>query len=166
MAEVKALRLAKAGTTYNVSEVHILEALKKAKFTLTGNPNEKLSPEMIAVLDKEFGTDKSIKQQADITSIAEKVQKESIEAKADNITTHKKEKEEKDILVTSNIAHKEEKVAEEVITAKKQILEGPKVVGKLVEEEKPKKGKKKEEKEVVVPPVEEKIIVEEKKSQR
>ena len=171
MAEVKTLRLAKAGATYNVSDVHILEVLKKAKFTLTGNPNEKLSPEMIAVLDKEFGTDKSIKQQADITSMAEKAQKESIEAKVDNIATHKKEKEEKEIIVTSNIVHKEEKAkvekpVEEVITAKKQILEGPKIVGKL-EEEKPKKGKKKKEEEevvVVTPPVEEKpVVVEEEK---
>ena len=169
MSEVKALRLAKAAGTYNVSEGHIVEALKKAKFTLTGNPNEKLSPEMIAVLDKEFGTDKNIKQQADITSLAEKAQKESIEAKVDNIATHKKEKEEKEIIVTSNIVHKEEKVKEEkpvkpivapdeIITAKKQILEGPKVVGKL-EEEKPKKSKKKQEEEVVAPPaVEEKVV--------
>src|SRR4051812_16958508 len=105
MAEVKALRLAKAGATYNVSEVHILEALKRAKFTLTGNPNEKLSPEMIAVLDKEFGTDKTIKLQADSAANIEKAKKETIEAKQDNIATHKKEKEEKDILITSNIAH-------------------------------------------------------------
>ncbi len=162
MAEVKTLRLAKAGATYNVSEGHIVEALKKAKFTLTGNPNEKLSPEMIAVLDKEFGTDKSIKQQADNTSI-DKTPKENIVAKEDNIATHKKEKEEKDILVTSNIAHKEEKPAEEIITAKKQKLEGPKVVGKLEEEEKPKKGKKKKE-DAAEPVVEE--VAEEKKTTR
>lgn len=171
MAEVKTLRLAKAGATYNVSEGHIVEALKKAKFTLTGNPNEKLSPEMIAVLDKEFGTDKSIKQQADITSIAEKAQKESIEAKVDNIATHKKEKEDKEIIVTTNIAHKEEKPkvekpAEEVITAKKQKLEGPKIVGKLEEEEKPKKGKKKKEEEVVAPPVVEEVVEEKKTTKK
>ncbi len=172
MAEVKVLRLAKAGTTYNVSQDHIVEALQKAKFALTGGPNEKLSPEMIAVLDKEFGTDKSIKQQADITSLAEKAQKESIEAKVDNIATHKKEKEDKEIIITSNIEHKEEKAkvkvekpVEEVITAKKQKLEGPKIVGKIEEEEKPKKGKKKKEEEVVVPPVVEEVV-EEKKTTR
>ena len=113
MAEVKTIRLAKAGATYNVSDVHILEVLKKAKFTLTGNPNEKLSPEMIAVLDKEFGTDKSIKQQADITSMAEKAQKESIEAKVDNIATHKKEKEEKEIIVTKSLKQLEELIADQ-----------------------------------------------------
>lgn len=58
MEERKALRLTKAGATYNVSHLHILEALKKAGFALTGNPNEKLSVEMIAALDKEFGTRK------------------------------------------------------------------------------------------------------------
>src|ERR1043165_2413530 len=189
MAEVKALRLAKAGATYNVSQDHILEALKKAKFVLTGGPNEKLTPEMIAVLDKEFGADKSIKQQADNTAIIDKTKKETVEAKEDNIATHKKEKEkkelitnnnvpnnkkktreekkeniathkkekeEKEILITNNIAHKEKEKPDEVITAKKQTLEGPKIVGKLEPEEKPKKTTKKKE-EVVEPVVEEKV---------
>lgn len=62
MAETNTLRLAKAGATYNVSQDHILSALKKAKFELTGGPNEKLTPEMIAVLDEEFGPDKSLRQ--------------------------------------------------------------------------------------------------------
>lgn len=140
MAEVKALRLAKAGATYNVSQDHIVEALSKAKFTLTGNPNEKLTAEMIAVLDKEFGDDKTAKQQADNTNIDKSV-KETVEMKA-TVTTPKKEKEEKDILIKTNIVHKEKE--EEVIKAKVEKLTGPKVVGKI-EEEKPKKGRKKKQ---------------------
>ncbi|MCW5908744.1 MAG: translation initiation factor IF-2 [Chitinophagales bacterium] len=147
MAEVKALRLAKAGATYNVSQEHILEALKKAKFALTGNPNEKLTAEMIAVLDKEFGTDKNIKQQADSTKL-DKTKPETVVMQEDVATTHhpKKEEEEKDILITSNILHKEE-----VIAAEKVKLDGPKVLG-TVDLNAGKKTKKKEE---PVAPVEE-----------
>lgn len=144
MSEVKALRLAKAGATYNVSQEHIVEELTKAKFTLTGNPNEKLSAEMIAVLDKVFGADKTAKQQADSTNI-EKSVKETVEMKT-TVSPPKKEKEEKDILIKTNIVHKEE----EVIKAKVEKLTGPKVVGKI-EDEKPKKGRKKKDE----PPVEE-----------
>ncbi len=188
MAEAKAIRLAKAGATYNVSQDHIVEALKKAKFELTGNPNEKLTPEMIAVLDKEFGADKTIKQQADSSNIIEKAKKEVVEAKEDNIATTRKEKEEKDLLITTNVVQKEKEkekekepekekekekepevvvapvVESDLITAKKTTLEGPKIVGKLETEEKPKKSKKKEEEPVVVPPVvEQKPVVEEPK---
>lgn len=139
MAEVKALRLAKAGSTYNVSQEHILEALKKAMFSLTGNPNEKLTPDMIAVLDKEFGDDKSIKQQADNTNI-DKAKPETVVMQEDVIAPPKKEEEEQEILITSNIAHKEE----EVVTPEKITLNGPKVVG-VMDLEKGKKGRKKKE---------------------
>ena len=167
MAEVKAvgLRLAKAGATYNVSQEHILDALKKAKFTLTGNPNEKLTPEMVAVLDKEFGADKSIKQQADNTNI-DKTKKEEVVMAVDTITPVKKTVEEKEVLVKGSKAVKEEP-GEEIITAKKQKLDGPKVIGKLETEEKPKKGRKKksDEEETIAPPVvEDTPAVEEPKS--
>jgi len=154
MAEVS-LRLAKAAGVYNVSLDHIVETLNKAKMPVENKPTSKLTAEQIAVLDKEFGTDKSIKQQADNTNI-DKTQKESVEMKADVVAPPKKEKEEKDILIKSNILHKEE----EVITAKKQKVEGPKEVGRIDLEEKAKKGKKKKEEEPA--PVEE--VVEEKKT--
>ena len=64
--EVKAVRLSKAAGIYNVSSDHIMAALK-AKGFKDVNPNTKLDAGMIAVLDKEFGADKSIKQQADNT---------------------------------------------------------------------------------------------------
>ncbi len=141
MAEVKALRLAKAGSTYNVSQEHILEALKLAKFSLSGNPNEKLTPEMIAVLDKEFGADKSIKQQADNTNI-DKTKPETVTMQEDVITPPKKEEEEQEILITSNLAHKGQE--EEIVAPEKITLEGPKVVG-VIDLEKGKKGRKKKE---------------------
>ncbi len=153
--EVKAVRLSKAAGIYNVSSDHIMDALK-AKGFKDLNPNTKLAPDMIAVLDKEFGSDKDIKKQADTTAkvAADKAKKESVEmVEATMASVKKKEKEveEKEVLVKNNQAQKEEPV--EVISAKKQKLEGPKIVGKLEPEEKPKKTtKKKKEEEPVVEP--------------
>ena len=71
--EVKALRLAKAASTYNVSLEHIVETLKKAKHEVDNKPTTKLTPEQIAILDKEFGSDKAIKQAADTANKKEEV---------------------------------------------------------------------------------------------
>ncbi len=194
MAEVKALRLAKASSTYNVSTEHILEALKKAKFTVESNPNFKLTPEMIAQLDKEFGADKAIKAQADNTKIAEKAKKESVEMAEEPVAPKKKEEEEKEILIKKNTATKEpvkekepepevvvEKTPEPVVeekapevektedqqhvTADKVTVQSPKIVGKI-DLDKPKKKKVEEQPPVVeTPKVEEAPVVEEKKAE-
>ena len=95
MAEAKAIRLAKAGAVYNVSTEHILDALKTAKFTVESNPNFKLTPEMVAVLDKEFGSDKAIKIQADSTKMVEKVKKETVAMEDIPVAQPKKKEEEK-----------------------------------------------------------------------
>ncbi len=77
MAEVQTMRLAKAAATYNVSVEHILEKLKGSGFELENKPTSKLTADMISHLDKAFGTDKAIKQQADSTNI-DKAKKESV----------------------------------------------------------------------------------------
>ncbi|MFN8322264.1 MAG: translation initiation factor IF-2 [Chitinophagales bacterium] len=147
MSEVKAVRLSKAAGIYNVGSDHIMDTLKAKGFTDL-NPNTKLTPEMISVLDKEFGSDKAIKLQAENTKL-DKVSMTPVEAPKDAIvTTPKKQEEEKEVLVKNNQAPK----TEEIITAKKTVLEGPKVVGKLETEEKPKKTTKKKKDEAVVEP--------------
>ena len=60
MSELKAIRLSKAATTYNVGSDHIIEELKRNGFTVESNPNAKLLPEMVAVLDRAFNKDKEI----------------------------------------------------------------------------------------------------------
>ena len=124
MAEVKGLRLAKAGASYNVSTEHIIEALKKAKFELDSNPNSKLTPEMIAVLDKEFGADKAIKQQAEISKPVEKPKKEEVEVLVVAKSVKKEEEPEvveQELLVKNNLAPKPE--TSDLITAEKVTLE-------------------------------------------
>ena len=165
MSEVKAIRLPKAATTYNVGMDHIVEELKKNGFVVENNPNTKITPEMIAALEKAFNKDKAIKAEAIGTKI-EKPKKELIELKEEILPT-KKVEEEKEVLIKSNIIHsptpepkvekpvveekvtpkveekkveapKEEKPTEDIILTQKAKLEGPKIVGK-VDLNKPKK---------------------------
>jgi translation initiation factor IF-2 len=146
MSELKAIRLPKAATTYNVGTEHIVSELKKNGFTVENNPNTKLSPEMVLVLEKAFNKDKAIKAAADDSKVLEKTRKESLELPADVIpASSKKEDEDAVVLIKSNkvITHEEvpaEPVVEKVDPAF-QKLEGPKVVGK-VNLEKPKKTTK------------------------
>jgi translation initiation factor IF-2 len=165
MAEVvKALRLAPAAAKFNVSIDHILEALKKAKFEVENKPTFKLSPEMIAVLEKEFGSDKSIKQQADNTKL-DKVIPETVEMPKPVVVAPKRQEEERDVLIKSGIVTKGD--GGEVISPEKKQLEGPKVVGKVDLEPKPKKEKKKEkekeEAKVETPPAVEEPVKKKKK---
>ena len=134
------MRLAKAATTYNVSTDHLLEKLKQSGFVLENKPTSKLTSDMMSVLEKAFGVDKAIKEQADNTQMADKAKKESVEMQQDSIATHKKEKEDKEVLIKTNLAHKEEEVVQ-TIAADKVQLDGPKIVG-TVDLDKPKKTKK------------------------
>ena len=93
MAEITSMRLPKAATTYNVSTDHIVEKLRESGFVVENKPTTKLLPEMVAVLDKAFGSDKAIKQQADSTKL-DKAKPETIEMKADVVATPKKKEEE------------------------------------------------------------------------
>lgn len=179
MSEIQPIRLAKAATTYNVSTEHIIEKLKDSGFVVENKPTTKLTPDMVSVLDKAFGSDKAIKQQADSTKI-DKTKKETVEMKEDVVTTapKKKEEDEKDILIKSNLVQKpveeepkrekeKEKEKDEVVTPEKITLEGPKVLGK-VDLDKPKKTTKKKEEDVAPvvkeePKVEETPVVEEEK---
>ena len=157
MAEVQTMRLAKAAATFNVSVEHILEKLKQSGFELENKPTSKLTGDMVTVLDKAFGTDKAIKEQADSTKI-DKTKKESVEMVENTIAPPKQKEEEREIQVKSNLVKKDDAP----MTPQKQQLEGPKILGKVDLEEKPKKGKKKKEEEIIVEPVVTPEVVEEK----
>lgn len=161
------MRLAKAATTYNVSTEHLVEKLKQSGFAPENKPTFKLTADMISVLEKAFGVDKAIKEQADSTQIADKAKKESVEMAKDNIATHKKEKDEKEVLIKTNLAHKDEKEEEVVqtIAADKVQLDGPKIVG-TVDLDKGKKTKKKEEETATQTPAVEKETPEVKKGDK
>ena len=152
------MRLAKAATTYNVSTDHLLEKLKTSGFVLENKPTSKLTAEMISVLEKAFGVDKAIKEQADNTKMIDKtVKKETVEMPENNIATHQKKEEEKEVMVKTNLAPKEEETVQ-TISADKVQLEGPKIVG-TVDLNKKKTVKKKEDEVVAETPVAETPVV-------
>src|SRR6218665_4058656 len=100
MSELKAMRLAKAATEYNVSIDHIVTELKKNGITVENNPTAKLLPEAVAVLEQAFGKDKAIKAAAEGTkAVVEKPKKELLELKAEIPVAPKREEEEKEVLI-------------------------------------------------------------------
>lgn len=158
MSDLKAIRLPKAATTYNVSMDHIVQELKKNGFEVESNPNTKITTEMLIVLEKAFNKDKAIKAEA-VNKHIEKPKKEVIELKDDVITkAPKKETEEKEVLIKTNILTPDETeetikktevkqpekepvviapvetaptVDEDKVTTAKVKIDGPKIVGKI-----------------------------------
>jgi hypothetical protein len=102
MSELKAIRLSKAATTYNVGSDHIVEELKRNGFTVENNPNAKLLPEMVAVLERAFNKDKAIKAAAD-DKVLDKPENKTLELTTEiPLTVTKKEAEEDVVLIKSN----------------------------------------------------------------
>ncbi len=161
--EVKALRLAKAASTYNVSVEHIIDTLKKAKLEVDNKPTTKLSPEQIAVLDKEFGSDKAIKQAADTANKKEEVVTPVVEAP---VVSKKVVEEEKEVLVKNNLAQKAktkepEEAAPEMISSRKKAVVELKVVDKVdLDADKKKKAAAKKKKEETAEAEQPPVIVE------
>ncbi len=62
--EVKATRLKKAATELNVGISTIVEFLHKKGITIEENPNTKITPEVFALLVKEYQSDKAAKDEA------------------------------------------------------------------------------------------------------
>ena len=156
MSEIKAMRLAQAATTYNVSMDHLVEELKKNGETVVNNPSTKISAELVQMLDKAFNKDRAIKAQADNTKMIEKPKKETLELTQEIPVHTKKGEDEKELQIKSNLAvkgtEKAPKVEEPVVQPEKietetHKLDGPKIVGK-VDLNKPKKTAAKKEKPV------------------
>jgi translation initiation factor IF-2 len=161
MSEIKAMRLAQAAAFYNVSMDHLVEELRKSGETVVNNPSTKIAADLVQVLDKAFNKDKAIKAQADSTKMIEKPKKESLELSQDiPITAAKKNEDEKELQIKSNLAVKETEKApakveepapqSEKIETESHKLDGPKIVG-MVDLTKPKKTVAKK----VAPPTEE-----------
>lgn len=122
MSELKAMRLAKAATEYNVGTEHIVAELKKNGITVENNPTAKLLPEMVGILEQAFGKDKAIKAAADGTKPLEKAKKELLELKTEIPVTPKREAEEKEVLIksTKTLAKEEATVSPVTETVKEE----------------------------------------------
>ena len=129
---------------------HIVDFLSKKGFKIESNPNTKLTGEAYALLQKEFQSDKSAKEEALQLSLSKLKKESSVVLDADD---HKKpvtrkEEDSREVLIKGvsvgdyvkeekpkkKEAEKEKpapKEKEEVIKAKGRKIEGPTVVGKI-----------------------------------
>jgi len=61
----KPIRLGKAARDFNVGTSTIVEFLSKKGFDIETNPNAKLTPEMFEFVEKEYQTQKAVKEEAE-----------------------------------------------------------------------------------------------------
>ena len=140
MAEDK--RLNKAAKEYNISTDRVVEFLKSKGHTIESKPNTKIPAELIALLEKEFRSDKKSRETSKEITEEQRREKEAIRQEL-----LEKERQEK--------AQKEQ----EVIRAKAATIAGTKVVGKI-DLDQPKKTTAKEELQPKNAPEEEKVAPE------
>jgi translation initiation factor IF-2 len=170
----KTLRLSKVAKEFNLSLGKIVEFLATKGIKVDSNPNAKIGDEEYSHLIKAFSTDRSAKEEAaQVSQNITKVKRDTIVL--DDVKKAKKEKEEKEIVITDltkseetkSKAAKKTKTEPELLKQEIESKEGPKVLGKLdltsisktkksKKDEEPAKGQKKKEEE----PVEETPVVE------
>ncbi|MEO0310828.1 MAG: translation initiation factor [Bacteroidota bacterium] len=164
MAEAPSMRLSKAAKEYNTSSDHIIDFLNKNGIKIESNPNTKLPAEAIALLQKEFQTDKSIKEEA-IKITQSKAKRDAVVVDADvKPKAAKAEEDEQKVVLIKNTpidplpevaAPKVEATPdpEPVVKAKAQKLTAPKVLDKIELDDKNNvvsKGAKKKKEEPIV----------------
>ncbi|NJM16189.1 MAG: hypothetical protein HC896_13175 [Bacteroidales bacterium] len=88
MAVTKAPRLSKLAREFNVGISTIVEFLHSKGHNIDSNPNNKVTPEMYAILQKEYSGDITLKKES------EKVNLRSLRDKHGSITIQDIEKEE------------------------------------------------------------------------
>ncbi|MDO4880139.1 MAG: translation initiation factor IF-2 [Capnocytophaga sp.] len=130
MAEDK--RLNKAAKEFNISSDRVVEFLASKGHKVDTNPNTKIPAELVALLEKEFGSDKSSRSASREISEGQRKEKEAI--RQELLEKEKREREKRE---------KEKQKEQEVIKAKGNVA-GINLVGKIDLE--PKKTEPKDEK--------------------
>ena len=136
MTEVKKIRLIRVAKEFNVGINTLTDHLLKKGINIDPSPNSQVSPEVYAILEKDFGSNRSAASERD--SIRERIQqnKQSITIGEEKAETPK---EEKEVIIKSN-----------VISVKDEINQ-PKILGKIDLEPKKKVEPKVEEPKVEEP---------------
>lgn len=178
MSEEQSMRLSKAAKEFNVSLDHIVDTLGQHGIKVEKNPNAKITPQAIAILQQTFQPDKIAKQSAiEITKEKQRQQNlvidtpkeplvttsrithietetdEDLKRELDNIkkaSAEKKGSAPEPVKKREKIKPAEEPKKEpELIKAKADKIEAPKILDKIdldsVEKQKKVKGKKKKE---------------------
>ena len=145
MVAGKTLRLSKLAREFNVGIHTIVEFLHKKGFDIDSNPNTKVYPEAVQLLEKEYKIDLSIKKES------EKISLKSQRPKKEVISIEGEKEPEKEV-EEEPAAPVVEKAPEE---EKKPLIEKPKILGKIDLGDGGKPRKKKPEPEKKAPKVEE-----------
>ncbi len=93
------IRIKKAATEFNISVGHVAEHLSKKGFDVDNNPNAKITDEMYAVLMRDFGQDKKIKEQAAQISIGRQTKADVVLDNKDFAAAAPVEKEQEEVLI-------------------------------------------------------------------
>jgi translation initiation factor IF-2 len=93
------IRIKKAATEFNISVGHVAEHLAAKGFEVDGNPNAKITDEMYAVLLRDFGQDKKIKEQAAAISIGRQSKEDVVLDKQDFGAPSTNEPEQDEVLI-------------------------------------------------------------------
>jgi translation initiation factor IF-2 len=121
MSEVKVTRLSKVAIEFNVGSSTIVDFLKKKGHDIDANPNTKISPELYALLSREYSSDIKIKEELDTLRDRKK---DPIEPSKPIVKTEKEEEEPDPPVVLIHDTTSGE------IPLGPKIL-GPKVIGKV-----------------------------------
>ncbi len=161
MVSSKAKRLSKVAREFNVGISTIVDFLHKKGYELDENPNAKVSPECLSILEKEYSKDIELKKEKEkVSKRVQKTKKETItidDIEDDGIDEEEKNGSKEEMIIikdTSAIVEekkapvqktveKKEKKVEEIKTEK--IKAEVKVVGKIDLEKKKKEEEQKEE---------------------
>ena len=97
----KTIRLSKAIKEFNLSMDHIVDFLSKKGFKIESNPNTKLTGEAYSMLQKEFQSDKSAKEEALQLSLSKLKKEPSVVLDAEERKKPSKGKEDdsKEVLI-------------------------------------------------------------------
>jgi translation initiation factor IF-2 len=159
MSDQKGARLSKLAKEFNVGITTIVDFLKKKGHVVENNPNTKVSEEIVAILEKEYSSEISVKKES------EKLNLRGFRDKKETLTAHENEKpglhDEEDAYATEELQDARIRVSLKDTEEIKEKIE-VKVVGKI-DLHAPKKSVKSEE---IPANIEEKshkkVIVEEK----
>ncbi len=173
MVSSKAKRLSKVAREFNVGISTIVDFLHKKGYELDENPNAKVSPECLSILEKEYSKDIELKKEKEkVSQRVQKTRKETITI--DDIDETQDDAEEKDnqneeviiIKDSSAIVEDKKKPIEKTVKKEKKVEEiktekikaEVKVVGKIdLDKKKKEEEEEKEKKETVKQEKEEKV---------
>lgn len=124
-------RLTQVAKEFNLGTNTILEFLAKKGHDLGNNPNAKVTPEMYALLEKEYSSEKSVKE------ASEKLSRETIKRQTVTMDDKKVEEEEDmdeipfpTVIIKETLSSKP-KEEKPVIKASADAVAGPKIIGKI-----------------------------------